>query len=186
MDLTCKALSPALMEDYLYFFDNMIFTENPDWENCYCYSFHFTGTAGQWNKKNNREAVKRLISSGDMTGYMAYKSDRIVGWCNVNDRRNFQRLRMQYEIDEDSTLKICSIVCFVIAPDQRKKGIASELLDHVIRDRSRADWDLLEAYPAKNETSCEHNYKGPLNMYLKKGFSIISEHNNYYIVRKDL
>jgi len=54
MDISIKALSADLLKDFLFFFDNMVFIENPDWSGCYCFSFHFIGTNDQWNRDENR------------------------------------------------------------------------------------------------------------------------------------
>ena len=56
-----RALGPPLLQDYLDFFEGVEFRDHPDWSACYCHSFHFTGSAEQWTKENNRNAVIRLI-----------------------------------------------------------------------------------------------------------------------------
>ncbi len=185
MDITVRKLSPELLDDYLFFFDNMVFTENPDWSKCYCYSFHFTGPDEQWNKKENRSAVIKLIKEGKLRGYLAYSNNTPIGWCNVNDRNNYQALRTIYNLDDNSDEKICSIVCFLISPDFRRKGIARILLEKIIEDYTDKEYDYFEAYPVKSESSCEKNYKGPLSLYEKNNFKIIKEYDSYYVVRKN-
>ncbi len=49
MDIPIKPLNTSTLNDYLYFFDHITFTENPDWSKCYCLSFHFTGSNEQWS-----------------------------------------------------------------------------------------------------------------------------------------
>ena len=186
MGIIVKPLTPDLISDYLSFFDNMIFTEHPDWSICYCYSFHFTGPDEQWTKKGNRASVVKLIDEGKMKGYLAYSDNIPIGWCNVNDRNNFERLHKIYDLDESTSEKICSIVCFLISPEFRRKGIAKILLEKVIDDYASKEFDCLEAYPMKGHESCEKNYKGPLSLYEKNNFSIIKEHDTYYVVRKQL
>lgn len=186
MSITIKPLSPELLNDYLFFFDNMVFNENPDWEKCYCYSFHFTGANEEWNKKQNREAVTRLIKEDKMKGYLAFSNNTPIGWCNVNDQNNFQRLRMTYNIEDAHDKKIISIVCFIVSPEFRRKGIAKLLLETIIHDYAKTDYDYLEAYPDKDSHSCEKNYKGYLSLYQRNNFEIIKEYNNYYVVRKYL
>jgi len=186
MEITIKPLSPDLLEDYLYFFDNMAFTENPDWEKCYCYSFHFVGPDEMWNKKNNREAVTEMIQAGSMKGYLAFADNKPIGWCNVNNRNNYQRLMKIYELEKDTTEKVCSIVCFLISPEFRGKGIATLFLNKIIKDCSEKDFDFLEAYPDKSGFSCEKNYKGPLSLYEKNNFQIFSELEKNLVVRKSL
>jgi len=186
MDITIKPLSPDLLSEYLFFFDNIVFTENPDWSKCYCYSFHFTGTDDQWNRKNNRAAVIKMINEDKMRGYLAYYNDVPIGWCNVNDRKNYQRLMTIYDLEDSTDEKICSIVCFLISPDYRGKGIAGILLEKIITDYSTKDYDCIEAYPVKSDLSCEKNYKGPLSLYNRNSFKIINEFDNYFVVRKEM
>lgn len=76
MDIIIKPLSPKLIDDYLYFFDNMRFTEHPEWSKCFCYSYHFTGPKEAWDKERNRAAVIDLIGQGNMRGYLACKKNR--------------------------------------------------------------------------------------------------------------
>jgi len=50
MTFMIRPLTPDLLDDYLFFFDNIVFKENPDWSVCYCFSYHFTETKKQWNQ----------------------------------------------------------------------------------------------------------------------------------------
>jgi len=92
MNISIKPLSPDLINDFLSFFDNMVFLENPEWSICYCYSYHFTGTKEEWEKEKNRSSAIKFIKENKMTGYLAYSDNKPVGWCNVNNRLNYQRL----------------------------------------------------------------------------------------------
>ncbi|MFC2112928.1 GNAT family N-acetyltransferase [Bacteroidota bacterium] len=186
MEIEIKSLTPDLLNDYLFFFDNMVFSENPDWSKCYCYSFHFTGTSGQWNKDSNRAAVISMINDSTLKGYLAYSDDKPIGWCNANDRKNFQALDRYYDVDDKEPDLVCSIVCFLISPDHRRQGIAQKFLSQVNEDYSSQGYDYLEAYPGKGDLSCEKHYKGPLSLYKKLGFKTYKEFKDYLVVRKYL
>jgi ribosomal protein S18 acetylase RimI-like enzyme len=186
MNITIKPLTPELTDDYLYFFDNMVFTENPDWSACYCFSFHFVGTNEQWNRDNNRASVIKYINENKMTGYLAYADDKPVGWCNANNRLKYQRLLKYYDIIDNPADKVCSVVCFVISPEYRRQGIAQKLLEQVCADYSNQDYDYIEAYPGKGQLSCERHYKGPLELYEKFNFRMVKEYDDYFVVRKIL
>ena len=41
-DLVVKELTPSLRDDFLLFFDNVAFADNPDWGDCYCYTYQFS------------------------------------------------------------------------------------------------------------------------------------------------
>lgn len=182
MNLTIKSLTPELLDDFLYFFDNIKFSENPHWSKCYCYSFHFTGTNEEWTKDRNRAAASDFIKKKKMKGYIAYDDEKPVGWCNVNKRENFQRLKKIYDFDTYSEEKTGSIVCFLISPEYRGKGIATKILQRIISDYKKAGYHNLEAYPGKGNLSNESQYKGPLAMYKKNGFRIIKELDKNSIV----
>ncbi|MCP4755542.1 MAG: GNAT family N-acetyltransferase, partial [Proteobacteria bacterium] len=144
METEIKPLSAETLDDYLYFFDNMKFHDHPEWSVCYCYSFHYVGAAEEWrNKEKNRSAVIDLVKENRMHGYLAYIGERPIGWCNANDKLNFERLRLKDELWDNDDHKICSVVCFLIDPDQRGKGIASKLLKRVCMDYSKLGYDIV-------------------------------------------
>jgi len=186
MEITIKALKPELLDDYLSLFDNMIFTDNPGWSACYCLSFHFVGTNEQWNKEENRTSVIKYINESRLTGYLAYSDNKPIGWCNVNNRLNYQRLLKYYNLIDNPSDKVCSIVCFTINPDFRRKGVAQKLLEQICADYSNQDYDYIEAYPGKGNLSCESQYKGPIEMYEKFDFKIHKELDDYFIVRRKI
>ena len=43
MNIAIKALSLDLIDDFLYFFDEIAFTDNPEWSGCYCVFYHHNG-----------------------------------------------------------------------------------------------------------------------------------------------
>jgi ribosomal protein S18 acetylase RimI-like enzyme len=186
MDISIIPLSADLLNDYLFFFDNMVFSENPDWSICYCFSYHFIGPKEEWEKEKNRSSAIKFIKENKMTGYLAYSDNKPIGWCNVNDRLNYQRLLKYYDLVDNPDDKVCSIVCFVISPESRRKGIAQKILERICIDYSLKDYDYIEAYPGKGKLSCEKHYKGPLSLYEKFDFKIEKELNDYYVVRKKL
>ena len=186
MNVIIKPLTPALLDDYLYFFDNMLFTEHPDWSSCYCFSYHFTGTKEQWNREQNRASIIEFVNDNKMTGYLTYANNKPIGWCNTNDRLNYQRLVKYYNLIDNTDDKVCSIVCFLIHPDYRRQGIAQKMLDKICIDYSNKDYDYIEAYPGKGKLSCEGHYRGPLELYKKYNFKIKNEHDDYYVMRKEL
>lgn len=186
MDLTIKILKPELLNDYLYFFDNMTFSEYPEWSNCYCHEFYFTGSDKEWTKENNRKAVSHLISKGLMTGYLAYDRQIPVGWCNINKRGKYHSIERFNKVSLEPANNICSLVCFVVHPDYRHQGIASMLLEQACKDYKQMGYAIMEAYPAHAESSCEKNYKGPLSMYEKAGFTIHKTYEHLKVIRKEL
>lgn len=187
MNIIIKPVLKENLDDFLYFFDNIKFLEHQDWSICYCYSFHFVGTAEEWNdKNNNRSSVIKLIIEEKMKGYLAYHNNNPIGWCNSNNKLNYERLELNKNIWDNTKGKICSVVCFLIDPEYRNKKIATSLLKRVCEDYKKNNYDFIEAYPKKGKLTNEEHCQGPLSMYKKLNFKEIKEFKNYYIVRKEL
>ncbi len=190
MEITVYPLRPDSLKDFLYFFDNMTFADHPDWSICYCYSFHFTGSSTEWkNKDRNRSSVIKLIKENKMRGYLAYINGKTVGWCNINDKTNFERLKINENIwddNDDNIAKIASIVCFLIDPRLRGQGIASTILDRICIDYKKLGYKYIEAYPKKANSNNEEQCQGPLSLYINKDFNPIKLVDDFVIVRKAL
>jgi ribosomal protein S18 acetylase RimI-like enzyme len=81
-------------------------------------------------------------------------------------------------------------VCFVVAPDQRRQGIATQLLDAAVEHLRSRGMKAAEAYPRARDVEPARwvwsQYVGPLSMYQKAGFEIAETHEEFYIVRKKL
>jgi GNAT superfamily N-acetyltransferase len=187
MEITIQKLTKELIDDFLYFFDTIAFTDNKEWDGCYCCFYHFKSKEWeQQSKEKNRQAAMKFIGEGTMKGYLAYHEGKPVGWANVNDKINYSLLTEDPNLWEKSAEKTGSIVCFLIAPDYRGKGIASRLLTTILDDYHKAGYDYLEAYPRKGELSCAEQYHGPFKMYEKAGFLLYKQLEEYDIVRKQL
>ena len=187
MDLIIKTLKPDLLDDFLYFFDEKAFVDNPNWASCYCQFYHFAGLRKEWSKRTreqNRKSSIELISSGKMQGFLAYENNIPVGWCNVNSKRNYSFIPFKENLDDQT--KVASIVCFLIDPSHRKSGIAKKLLQEAYQYYRDKKYDYIESYPVKGDKSDTNNYHGPYSLYLSEGFSLYKELSKIYVMRKNL
>ncbi len=189
MEIIVRPLSPKLIKDFLNFFDNVAFTDNPDWSGCYCQFYHFPGNIKEWGettKEQNRSASEKLILEEKMKGFLAYVHNQTVGWCNVNSKEIYSNIPYEDESEEDTKDKIASLVCFVISPIYRKKGIARTLLQKAIINLRENGFKWLESYPRKGKLSDAHSYHGPFSLYSSEGFFVVNETENSMIMRKSL
>ncbi len=189
MEVEVKGLSRALMEDFFHFFDRVAFSDNPDWASCYCYYFHVRGSLEAWGgrtRQENRAGAEEFIRTGKMNGWLAYAADSPVGWCNAGPKAGYDRLAAEKDLADEGDEKIGSIVCFVIAPGFRKRGIARRLLEAACSGFKEQGYNYAEGYPRKDSSTDAQHYHGPLSMYQKGGFEVYKEFPEYFIVRKRL
>ena len=205
MEIVIRRLTPELLQDYLYFFETDAHSDNPNEERCYCVGWchadHHTDM-GFHSPEKRREMAIYYINNNLIQGYLAYVDKKVVGWCNANTKSNCLRcdgwLRFKTAVATDEfgiDTKVKSIYCFAVAPDRKRHGIASKLLERICEDAAVEGFAFVEAYPEQRFVDTFSAMGGALEMYARNGFAITQEINdkykgkydlNYYVVRKAL
>lgn len=193
MDIVIRKLIPELAEEYVHFFDTTPHNNNTD-DKCYCITWRSDDSYindQPWfpSREERREHALQYVRKGHLQGYLAYCDDKIVGWCNANAncRNCIDYLRSYWPIEEyHPNVKIKSIFCFVIAPEMQRKGIATQLVEHICKDAANEGFDFVEAYTNEKFSDTANDFRGPLAMYEKCGFIKYAEQNGKIVVRKKL
>ena len=188
-------LRPEQSGDFLRFFDHergVAFADNPQWAKCYCHYYQVPKSI-RWaslSAPQNRTAMQARIEVGEMEGFLAYDGGKVVGWVNAQPRHKlphcFARLGISPTPLACALFEAAAIVCFVIAPTQRRRGIARALLRGAIESLAVRGFKLVDAFPFKSgdsELAADH-YHGPLPIFFDAGFSVLSEHKDLTVVRK--
>lgn len=180
------------LDDYLAFFDHEAFSDNGEWDGCYCTYYHFGHAEAEIfeNDLNRKEKLRKkaieLIHQGRLQGYLAYADGKVVGWINVGPKKGFAAIMDTPELISKEDAQIKSVVCFIIAPDMRHQGIATTLLKQAIIDAKTEGFSFVEAYPNINTGNCYVNYHGYRTMFEKLGFSVHQTLTKILIMRKRL
>jgi GNAT superfamily N-acetyltransferase len=111
-----------------------------------------------------------------------------VGWCNANRKQRYALLAdspQLWDAQEDGA-RTLAVVCFVVAPDHRRRGIARSLLEAAC-DAARAQGlETVEAYPRRQARTAAQHCHGPLELYRGQGFTVHRELPDGWIVRRNL
>jgi GNAT superfamily N-acetyltransferase len=194
MEIEIRKLTPDLAEEYVHFFDVTPHDLNIDERKCYCVTWRSDDSYEDGNhwyptREERRTRALQFVRDGSLQGYLAYHGGKIVGWCNASAdcRLCVDYLRSFWPIEEYSPdVRIKSVFCFVIAPDMQRKGIATRLLERVCKDAAEDGFDYVEAYVNKEFIEADHDFRGPLAMYDKCGFTRYAERDGRVVVRKAL
>lgn len=182
-DVTVRAVSPDQHDAVLHYFDMTAYADNPNWSRCYCME-RLVGDYDSRSKEQNRADRSELILSAKANGLVAYRLGRVVGWCHAAPKTEL------LNIEGPKDPKVGAIVCFVVAPDQRRQGVATALLSAALDHLRKRGMTTAEAYPYIGEIEPakwpQVNYVGPLSMYMKAGFEIVAKHENSAVVRRTL
>ena len=167
----------------MHFFDLVAYADNPNWSKCYCCE-RVVPDYDDRTKAQNRATRSGLIRSAKANGLVAYRLGRVVGWCHAAPKSEL--LNVPGERSGD----VGAVVCFVVAPDQRRLGIATTLLDAALDHLRQRGLRAVEAYPWLGEVESARwvwtQYVGPLSMYAKAGFAVAETHGDFCIVRLEL
>ena len=187
-DVRVHPMTEDRIDDWLRFFDQDAFADNPDWASCYCLEPHVPATPDLPERawRDTRAAVAGRLRSGTTFGYLAYVSERPVGWVNASFRSDYGLYRLVDRGGPESRLVI-GVSCFVIAPPFRRHGVASALLDRVIEDAPARGASWIEGYPHnKPEPSDAGHFRGPQSMYEARGFQPVEVRERDTVVRRSV
>lgn len=189
-------LNKDMAEEYIRYFDDRAFSDGSPEKGCYCVWHHWTDAheherslmPEEQRPYRKRAYAKELIENGTLNGFVALDGDTIIGFCNADLKNSYFRLSRENSADSwkgvEENDKILSIVCYIVAPDMRRKGVAKALLDGACRYAQESGYDYVEGYPPLGEFS-ERHCGGSLSMYMNAGFEIIDIPNGI-IARKNL
>jgi GNAT superfamily N-acetyltransferase len=198
MEIRIERLTPARADDFFRFFEKEAYPEHPEWGcECYCGFFH-AASAEEWKAVTagqNRAQTAERIAAGEMRGLLAYAGARPVGWCHFDRREALPGLKIFYPqaVLEEERRDIGSIVCFTVAQDCRRQGVAGRLLGEACGELRGMGLKVAEGYPQTAEIvgeekagPDERQYRGPLALYLSQGFGIYRRLPSQAVVRRAL
>ena len=139
--------------------------------------------------EKRRALAYEYVKNDHIQGYLAYHEGKVVGWCNTNNRANcLKSIGLRYVLDyiQLDDKKVKSVFCFTIAPEMKRKGIATALLERVCEDAKLEGFELIEAYPYKENSYQSSNFGGYVSMYLKCGFELYLDTSKGPVMRKYL
>ena len=182
-DVTVRAISPDQHDVVLHYFDMVAYADNPNWSKCFCME-RLVKNYDSRTKEQNRAERSQLILSARANGLVAYRLGRVVGWCHAAPKTEL------LSVEGEKDPKVGAIVGFVVAPDQRRQGVATTLLDAALEHLRKRGMTSAEAYPFLGEIDparwAQSNYVGPLSMYVKAGFEVAEKHDDNAVVRMRL
>lgn len=123
-----------------------------------------------------RARFRRLVTSGNAHGAIAYVDGAPVGWLAYERRPDLPRLDRAPSLACDDAARVWSIPCFFIARGYRRRGVATALLRHALRALRARGAQIAEGYPVRPRRSRTEipplfAFTGTLSLFARAGFT---------------
>ena len=142
-ELTYHTLTQERWKDF-----EKLFGERGACGGCWCMSWRLKRAVFEQQKgAANKRAMKKIVSSGEIPGLIAYVGDEPVAWCSVAPREVFPRLENARTLKRIDDKPVWSVVCFFIAKPYRRRGVSSLLLGAAVDYARRSGASIVEGYP---------------------------------------
>ncbi|HKE42658.1 MAG TPA: GNAT family N-acetyltransferase [Casimicrobiaceae bacterium] len=144
--------------------------------NCFCMFYRRSGKhdrpPGMTYSEANRRAFKALVARGVVPGLLGYENDRPVGWISLGPREDYARLARSQVMRPVDDKPVWSIICFVVDPRARRRGVAAAMLEAAIAWARKQQVTLLEAYPCDKPGRAHDDsmWFGAKRMFDREGF----------------
>jgi GNAT superfamily N-acetyltransferase len=91
--------------------------------------------------------MRALCQSAPGPGVLAYVDGGVAGWCSVAPKATYRALVNSRTIPHVQDEAAWSVVCFVVRPAFRRRGLMHQLLDGAVEHAHAMGAAALEGYP---------------------------------------
>lgn len=180
--LTAK---PLRAEDWPHL--ERLFGKNGACGGCWCMWWRLPRGGKLWDQSKgakNKRVFKKLVTSGEVCGCLAFAGAEPVGWCCVGPRSEFPRLERTKALATDWGELTWSVVCFFIPARWRHYGVAGTLLKEAVKLARDEGAKELEAYPVRpksepgGEIPAAFAWTGVPQLFERAGFRNVTPPGN--------
>ncbi|HTJ85281.1 MAG TPA: GNAT family N-acetyltransferase, partial [Polyangiaceae bacterium] len=168
---------------------------------CFCRYWHFEGDKNAWLE---RSALEPETSRGELEAALTARSDEaaglvalaagaVVGWLKLSRATTVPKLYEQRLYRGLSCFGgprdgIVTIGCVLVAPTERRRGVATRLVEGAIAHAREAGARAIEALPRRprEAVSPEELFMGPWSTLVRRGFVEVGGEGPYPVLRLEL
>jgi GNAT superfamily N-acetyltransferase len=178
-DVTVRSVSDVPWDDV-----RTVFGTRGDPSGCWCQYFKLSNA--EFNTATKDECAgmlqQQVRANDPAPGVITYLDGEPVGWCAVEPKAHYDRLRRStiaresaQELDDAS---VWAVTCFVVRVGYRKRGIGGALLRGAIAQARDLGARVVEGYPVdaavRTKAPSAELYHGTLSLFASAGFDVVS------------
>jgi GNAT superfamily N-acetyltransferase len=117
--------------------------------------------------------MRALCQDEPGPGVLAYVDGEVAGWCSVAPKITYRALVNSRTIPHVDDEGAWSVVCFVVRPGFRRRGLMHQLLDGAVGHAHAMGATVLEGYPVDPDSGRidqTSGYVGTVQLFEAHGF----------------
>ena len=139
--------------------------------------------------------MRGLCESAPGPGVLAYVDGQVAGWCSVAPKFTYRALVNSRTIPHLDDEGVWSVVCFVVRPGFRRRGLMHHLLDGAVGHARTMGTAAIEGYPVDpdgDRVDQTSGYVGTVQLFEAHGFERVCQTTGRrggrprWLVRRDL
>ncbi len=172
-------------------FAQVVGTKRADAGGCWCMSYRDSRVANA-----DRPAYMAAECAAEPgPGVLAYVDGDPAGWCSVAPRSTYRRLMRSRTIPMVDDRDPWSVVCFVVRPAYRRRGLMHALLAGAVAHAAAHGAPVVEGYPVETggtRVDVISGYVGTVELFERAGFHRAapttghSGHRERWLMRREL
>jgi GNAT superfamily N-acetyltransferase len=118
---------------------------------CWCMWWRMKRSEFEKRKgEGNKKLFKKIATSGETPGLLAYNGRQPVAWCAIAPREAYPVLENSRVLKRIDDQPVWSVVCFFVARPYRRRGVTARLLKAAVDYARRRGARIIEGYPVES------------------------------------
>ena len=145
-----------------------------------CWCMYWRVPRSQWTASKgvkNKNSFRKIVSSEQQPGVIAYDGSEPIGWCAVAPREVFtglSRSRVLMPVDENP---VWSITCLFVKKPYRRQRVSVRLLEAAVQFAHNQGAQIVEGYPTAptmEKTPDPFVFMGVPSAFIAAGFKEVA------------